>query len=521
MKEVVLDGGALRRADVVAVADGGRRASLGEAAIPAMEASRQVVADAFEHDRIVYGVTTGFGALSNTRVGHDDALAMQVHLLRSHAAGVGDPLPDRLVRAMLLLRARTLAQGHSGVRPDIPRRLLDLVNRDLLPVVPAKGSVGASGDLAPFAHLALPLIGEGFLRDGSGAAPEPASDVLARHGLEPLALHAKEGLSLLNGTEGMLALGVLHLDRIEQLAAAADLAAAVTIEALLGSVRPFDPRIHALRAHPGQAVVAANIVRLLDESPITASHHDDFDHAVQDAYSLRCVPQVHGAVRDVAAGAAAVFERELHAVVDNPIVFGDTGDVVSAGNFHGQPLAFQLDFLAIAAAELGSISERRTDRLLDPARSCGLPPFLAPNPGRDSGYMLAQYTAAALVAENRILCHPASIDTIPTSGSQEDHVSMGFTAGLKLGAVLDNVTRVLAVELACGVQGLELRRPLASAAGTAAVDRAIRAVVPPLDADRPPGPDIEAIAELIDDGTLVAAAEGAIGPLDRLGVVEV
>ena len=518
---ITVDGGPLRRDEVVAAAEGRATAELGDGALAAMEASRQVVADAFADDRIVYGVTTGFGALSNTHVGHDDALQMQVHLVRSHAAGVGAPLPDAVVRAMLLLRARTLAQGHSGVRPDLPRRLLELLRQDLLPVVPRQGSVGASGDLAPFAHLALPLIGEGWLRDGAGSDPEPAADVLARHDLAPLELQPKEGLSLLNGTEGMLALGVLHLERVERLAAAADLAAAVTIEALLGSVRPFDPRIHALRPHPGQAVVAANVTRLLHGSPIVASHHDDFDHAVQDAYSLRCVSQVHGAVRDVAAGAAAVFERELHAVVDNPIVFGDTGEVVSAGNFHGQPLAFQLDFLAIAAAELGSISERRTDRLLDPARSCGLPPFLAPNPGRDSGYMLAQYTAAALVAENRILCHPASIDTIPTSGSQEDHVSMGFTAGVKLGSVLDNVARVLAVELACGVQGLELRRPLESAAGTAAVDRAIREVVPPLHADRPVGADIEAIATLVEDGTLVAAAEGAIGPLDRIGSTEV
>lgn len=521
MTVVELDGGPLARRDVVGIADRTVEVTLAENAVARMEASRQVVADAFEHDRIVYGVTTGFGALSNTRVGHDDALTMQVNLLRSHAAGVGPPLPDRIVRAMLGLRARTLAQGHSGVRAAVPERLLDLLRLDLLPLVPAQGSVGASGDLAPFAHLALPLIGEGFLRDGAGADPEPAAMVLGRHGITPLELQPKEGLSLLNGTEGMLALGVLHLDRLERLAAAADLAAAVTTEALLGSVRPFDPRIHALRPHPGQAVVAANVSRLLQDSPIVASHHHDFDHAVQDAYSLRCVPQVHGAVRDVAAGAGTVFDRELRAVVDNPIVFADTGEVVSAGNFHGQPLAFQLDFLAIAAAELGSISERRTDRLLDPARSSGLPPFLAPNPGRDSGYMLAQYTAAALVAENRILCHPASTDTVPTSGSQEDHVSMGFTAGRKLGTVLDNVVRVLAVELACGVQGLELRRPLVSAAGTAAVDAAIREVVPPLDADRPVGADIEAIAELIDDGTLVAAAEEAIGPLGRIGATEV
>lgn len=438
---------------------------------------------------------------------------MQVNLLRSHAAGVGDPVDDRLVRAMLLLRARTLAQGHSGVREAVPRRLLELLERDLLPVVPAQGSVGASGDLAPFAHLSLPVIGEGRLRDGAGAEPEPAGSVLERHGMRPLELMPKEGLSLLNGTEGMLAQGVLALDRLERLATAADVVAACTIEALLGSVRPFRHEIQALRPHPGQQAVAGNVRTLLAGSPIVASHHDDFDHAVQDAYSLRCVPQVHGAVRDVMGCAATVLERELGAVVDNPLVLPETGEVLSAGNFHGQPLAFQLDFLAVVATELASISERRTDRILDPERSMGLPPFLAADPGRDSGYMLAQYTAAALVAESRVLSHPASVDSIPTSGSQEDHVAMGWGAGRKLAEVVDNTTRVLAVELCCAVQGIELRAPLEPAAGTRAAVEAVREVVPPLTADRVLGEDLEAVAAVIGEGRLLTAVAEAVGEL--------
>lgn len=510
---VTIDGGPLSRSDVVAVADGRARAELDPGVAGRMEPARAVVADAFAEGRVIYGVTTGFGALAGTRVSAAEAREMQVNLLRSHAAGVGDPVDDRLVRAMLLLRARTLAQGHSGVREAVPRRLLELLRRGLLPVVPAQGSVGASGDLAPFAHLALPVIGEGRLRDGPGADPEPAAAVLERHGLQPLELAPKEGLSLLNGTEGMLAQGVLALGRLEQLATAADVVAACTIEALLGSVRPFRREIQALRAHPGQQAVAGNVRALLAGSPIVASHHDDFDHAVQDAYSLRCVPQVHGAVRDVMGGAAAVFERELGAVVDNPLVLPETGEVLSAGNFHGQPLAFQLDFLAVVAAELASISERRTDRILDPQRSMGLPAFLANDPGRDSGYMLAQYTAAALVAESRVLSHPASVDSIPTSGSQEDHVAMGWGAGRKLAEVLDNITRVLAVELCCAVQGIELRSPLEPAAGTRAAVEAVREVVPPLTGDRVVGEDLEAAAALIGEGGLLAAVAEAVGEL--------
>jgi histidine ammonia-lyase len=493
---VVVDGSPLTIEDVVAV---GRRRVLPEAApdlparmAPANDLVRRVIAE----DETVYGITTGFGALANTRIRADQVAELQVDLLRSHAAGVGPLLPPDVVRAMLLCRARTLAQGHSGVRPEIVWFLLELLRRDLLPAVPSLGSVGASGDLAPFAHLALPLIGEGeLLVEGS---PRPAAEVLAGAGIAPLTLEPKEGLSLLNGTEGMLALGCFATDRARRLADAADAACGLSVEALMASARPFEDRIHRLRPHPGQIISAGNIARLIAGSEIGSSHADDFSHAVQDAYSLRCAPQGHGAVRDTIEHAAVVFERELGSVVDNPIVFPDTGDVVSAGNFHGQPLAFVLDFLAIAVTELGSISERRTDRILDPDRSSGLTPFLATRPGVDSGFMLTQYTAAALVAENRVLSHPASIESIPTSGLQEDYVSMGWGAGRKLNDVLWNTARVIAVELLCAAQGTEQRAPLRPAPGATAVLEAVRSVVPPLVADRPVGPDIETVAELIE-----------------------
>ena len=507
-RAVVLGGGPLAIDDVVAVAT--RRAGvvldagLGERMRPARELVERVIAE----NRTVYGITTGFGALAGTRIAPENVVELQYSLLRSHAAGVGTPLGAELVRAMLLLRARTLAQGYSGVRLEVVEKLVTLLEHDLLPLVPGQGSVGASGDLAPFAHLALPLIGEGLLRDGESGDPEPSADVLSRYGIEPLRLQPKEGLSLLNGTEGMLAMGCLAVAAARQMADAADIACALSIEALLGSARPFEARIHELRPHPGQAVSAASIRAMLEGSEIGASHSDDFVHAVQDAYSLRCAPQVHGATRDAIEHAAEVLTRELGSVVDNPIVFAEAGDVVSAGNFHGQPLAFVLDYLAIALTELGSISERRTDRILDPDRSSGLPPFLATEPGLKSGYMLAQYTAAALVAENRVLSHPASIESIPTSGLQEDHVSMGWGAGRKLFEVLENTSRVLGVELVCTVEGIGHRLPLRPSPRTAAVVDVVRSVVPPLSDDRPIGGDIESAARLVTDGRLAAALEG-------------
>jgi histidine ammonia-lyase len=464
-----------------------------------MEPARGVVDAAVESGEIVYGITTGFGALASTHIGREEAEELQYNLIRSHASGVGDPLPDELVRAILLLRARSLAQGHSGVRPIIVHRLLEMLERDILPVIPSQGSVGASGDLAPFAHMALPLIGEGRVKFQGRVMPTSETD------LEPVSLRAKEGLSLLNGTEGMAAMGALALEEARQLVVAADIACSLTVEAMMGSARPFREDIHRLRPHPGQIQSARRIAGLLEGSGIGASHADDFDHAVQDAYSLRCAPQVHGAVADTLDHMDAVLTREMGSVVDNPIVFPDTGEVVSGGNFHGQPLAFVLDFATIAVSELGSISERRTDRLLDPARSRGLPAFLAPNPGLNSGYMISQYVQAALVAENKVLSHPASVDTIPTSGNQEDHVSMGWGAGRKLSIVLANVRRVIAIEILCAVQGVGYRRPLEPAPGTAAVVDLIRRQVPPLEQDRSLTDEIELVTGLITDGSISVA----------------
>ncbi len=494
----MLDGGPLAPEQVVAVAY--RRARVVPSPdLPArMGPAREVVNRAVESDQVVYGITTGFGALAGTHIGKAETEELQLNLVRSHATGVGDALPDELVRAMLLLRARTLAQGHSGVRPEVVAKLLEMLDRDILPVVPAQGSVGASGDLAPFAHLALPIVGEGWVKvDGEVTRA-------AESGLEPIRLLTKEGLSLLNGTEGMAAMGVLALDRCRRLVAAADVACALTVEALRGSSRPFQARIHDLRPHPGQAASAGRIAAMIAGSAIGQSHAHDFDHAVQDAYSLRCAPQVHGAVTDTLDHVEAVLRRELSSVVDNPIVFPDTGDVVSAGNFHGQPLAFALDFAAIAISELASISERRTDRILDPVRSGGLPAFLAANPGVSSGYMIAQYVQAALVAENRVLAHPASVDSVPTSGSQEDHVSMGWGAGRKLGIIVENVRRVLAIEILCATQGIEYRAPLQPGRGTAEAMAKVRSLIPSLTEDRPLTDEIEVVAGLIDSGVLAA-----------------
>jgi len=492
----MIDGGALTPEQVVSVALGRARVATVDDLDQMLAPARRIVEEAVESGEVVYGITTGFGALATTHIGKDEIEALQYNLLRSHATGVGEPIPDEIVRAILLLRARTLAQGHSGVRPIIVRKLLELLERGLLPVVPAQGSVGASGDLAPFAHIALPLIGEGEVRvDG-----EIASTVDV--GFEPVELQAKEGLSLLNGTEGMAAMGAIAHHHGRNLVTAADAAAALSVEALMGSARPFRPEIHALRPHPGQLASAHRIAGLLAGSAIIASHTDDFQHAVQDAYSLRCAPQVHGAVADTLDHLSRVLRVELGAVVDNPIVFAESGEVLSGGNFHGEPLALACDFATIALAELASISERRTDRMLDPARSHGLPPFLAANPGVESGYMITQYVQAALVAENKVLAHPASVDSIPTSAGQEDHVSMGWGAARKLLAVVDNVRRVLAIEILCAVQAIEHRKPLTPGNGTNRLVETVRRRVSALDGDRSLRPDIEAVADMIAAGEI-------------------
>jgi histidine ammonia-lyase len=491
---VIISGEPLTPQQVVEVAYRRSKVAVSDDLAQRLAPARRIVEEAVDSGGVVYGITTGFGALASTDIGREQAVALQYNLLRSHSSGVGDPLPDELVRAMLLLRARTLAQGYSGVRPVIVEKLVEMLQRDILPVVPSQGSVGASGDLAPFAHLALPLIGEGSVRVDGVTMPTADS------GLESIELQTKEGLSLLNGTEGMTAMGALALGKARLLVEAADVAAALTVEAILGSVTPFRPEIHELRPHPGQVESAHRIAGLLAGSEIVESHKDDFSHAVQDAYSLRCAPQVHGAVSDTLDFLEAVLTREMASVVDNPIVLPETGEVLSGGNFHGQPLAFSFDYATIAVSELASISERRTDRILDPARSQGLPAFLAPEPGVNSGYMICQYVQAALVAENKVLAHPASVESIPTSGSQEDHVSMGWGAGKKLLEVLDNVRRVIAIEMMCATQGIEYRQPLRPAAGTALAAATIRDLVPPLIKDRSPADDIEAIATLLAEG---------------------
>lgn len=510
MTRVVVGADDLTFADVEAVARGGATVELAAEAVGRMARSRAHVEAAARGGRPVYGINTGFGALAGTRIPTGARLLVQQALLRSHAAGMGPPIAREVVRGMLLLRAAALARGYSGVRPLVVQRLLDLLNANVTPYVPGYGSLGASGDLAPLAHACLCLTGEGWVL-GEDGGPAPAAEALARAGLEPLRLEAKEGLSLLNGTEGMLALLVLACVDAERLFRTADAVCAMSVEALLGTDRPFQPEVHALRPHPGQARSAANLARLLASSPMVASHRQS-EHAVQDAYSLRCHPQVVGAARDVLDFAAAVARRELAAAVDNPVVLPD-GRLESTGNFHGQPLAFACDFLAIAAAQVGAIAERRVDRLLDASRSQGLPAFLAPQPGVNSGLMLAQYTAVALVAENRRLAVPASADSLPTAGGQEDINSMGWSAARKLQEALTNLARILAVEAVCATHALDLRAPLQPARATAAMRALLRGRIPGPGPDRFLAPDLAAAAELVQSGALLHAAEAIVGPL--------
>ncbi|MEV8511409.1 histidine ammonia-lyase [Dactylosporangium sp. NPDC051484] len=493
--------------DLIAVARANARVTLAQDALDAMRASRSIV-DGIERDgRPVYGVSTGFGALANTFIAPQRRAELQHALIRSHAAGVGAPMPREVVRAMMLLRIRSLARGRSGVRPEVAQALVELLNSDITPWVPEHGSLGASGDLAPLAHCALVLIGEGWVltKDGTRISALEA-------GVSPIELSSKEGLALINGTDGMLGMLLMAIEDAAHLFTMADVTAALSIEAMLGSDRPFMPELHSIRPHPGQAASAANIHRLLQGSPIMDSHRDDLVHAVQDAYSMRCAPQVAGAARDTLEFAATVAGRELRSIVDNPVVLSD-GRVESTGNFHGAPLGFAADYLAIAAAEVGAIAERRVDRLLDATRSRDLPPFLTPDAGVNSGLMIAQYTAAGIVAENRRLAAPASVDSLPTSGMQEDHVSMGWAAARKLRTVLDNVCSILAVELLSAVRGIQLRTPLQpSPAGRLAVATVERFA-------GGPGPDVflapvmEAARALVWSRDLRKEIERATGPL--------
>ena len=499
----------LEAADVVAVADGARVA-FSDDARARVAAARAVIDDAVASGETIYGVTTGFGALAHTRVDPAQASTLQHGIVRSHATAVGPPLPREEARAMLLLRAHVLALGHSGVRPEVIDLMVSMLNEDVIPAVPQQGSLGASGDLAPLANLALPLIGHGEVLSPEGAV-EPAAGAMARAGLTPLTLRAKEGLALVNGTQGMLAIGIIATERAATLARTADIVAAMTIEASLGTDRPFDERLQALRPHPGQAASASNLRRLLAGSPVLASHRDS-PHLVQDAYSLRCAPQVHGATRDALAYAREVLRIEANSVSDNPIVLPG-GEVVSGGNFHGQPVAIALDTVATALVSLASISERRLYRLLDEHQSNGLPPFLVHGSGLNSGFMLVQYTAASLVSESKSIAHPASVDSIPSSAGQEDHVSMGMTSARHAREVVANAETVIALEALAAAQALDLRSPLEPGPATHAVHRAIRDRVPFFEADREFGPDIADAVTLVREGGLVAAGESAIGSL--------
>lgn len=504
----VLIGESLTFDDVVAVA-GGAKVALSSDAARRMAEARAVVERAATSDQAVYGINTGIGDLATVRIDPADAARLQRDLVRSHATAVGTPLPRGVVRAMLLLKARTFAFGASGVRVELAERLIDLLNSNIHPVVPCQGSLGASGDLALLAHLALPLIGEGRV-EGNGGEVDTAG-ALAGAGLEPLELSHKEGLALINGTEAMLALGILGFDRAARLARAADITAAMSVEACLGTDRAFAEELISLRKHPGAVTVASNLRRLLDGSAIVASHRES-EHLVQDAYSLRCVPQVHGAYRDAFGYVGATLQAELFSAIDNPSIVASE-EIVSGGNFHGEALALVLDHLGLCATGYATIAERRIARLIDPDLSNGLPAFLTVDPGRRTGFMIAHYTAASLTSENRAHSFPASSDSISTSAGQEDHVSMGATSARMTYDMVINTENVIAVEALAAAQGLELRDH-APAPGTAAALAAVRSVSPTLDEDRPLSGDIGAVAELISSGGLNGAVEERIGPLD-------
>jgi histidine ammonia-lyase len=506
---VRLTGEDLTPADVWEVAVEGAGAELDESAREKMQAARAVVERAARSPDQTYGVNTGFGRFVTRSIPPELAEELQLRLLRSHACGVGEPYPDEIVRAALLMRTNALAKGYSGARVEVAELLLELLGRGVLPYVPSRGSVGASGDLAPLAHLALPLVGEG--RAWVDGELLSGAEALARAGLEPIRLAAKEGLSLVNGTQFMGAVAALGVVRARRLARIADVACALSVEALQASRTSFLPQVHALRPLPGQAVSAANVLRLLEGSAIVEGHR--WCNRVQDAYSLRCAPQVHGASRDLLDYIERTTAVELNAATDNPLVLVEEDTMLSNGNFHGQPLGFALDTLAMAVSELASISERRTERLVNPALSEGLPAFLAPDGGLNSGFMIPQYVAASLVSENKSLCHPASVDSIPTSAGQEDHVAMGNASGLKAWQVLANAERVLAIELLAGAQAVEFLAPLQPGAGTGAARGFVRSVSPRLREDRPLSADIEAVADAIRYGSALAALEAEIGEL--------
>ncbi|MDT5005655.1 MAG: histidine ammonia-lyase [Mycobacterium sp.] len=509
--KVVVGVGPVTFADVVAVARQDARVSIAPDALDAVAASRVHIEALAGQPTPVYGVSTGFGALATRHIPLQRRTQLQRSLIRSHAAGTGAEVEREVIRAMMLLRLSTLTTGRTGVRTETAQAYADLLSAGLTPVVYEYGSLGCSGDLAPLAHVALAVMGEGHVRTADGVLT-PSAEAMAEHGLGPVTLAEKEGLALINGTDGMLGQLVLALTDLDSLFRLADIAAAMSVEGLLGTDRVFADDLQRLRPHPGQAVSAANITRLLAGSAIVASHRGDDCTRVQDAYSLRCSPQVAGAARDTAGHARAVAERELASVIDNPVITLD-GRVESNGNFHGAPVGYVLDFLSIVVADVASISERRTDRFLDAARSHGLNPFLADDPGVDSGHMITQYTQAAIVSELKRLAAPASVDSIPSSAMQEDHVSMGWSAARKLRRGIDGLTQVLAIEVLNAARGIELRQPLMPAPGTAAVIAALRKRVQGPGEDRYLAPEIAAAVELARTGALVEAAEGAVGAL--------
>ena len=504
---ITIDGDSLTIEQVIRAARKKEKVKINQKNKELVDRNAAVVEDFVKKGQVVYGITTGIGSFAGVVIPREHVRELQKNLLMSHSSGTGPFMEDDQVRAMMLCRINALIKGYSGIRWETLQRLLHFLNNDILPLVPQKGSVGASGDLVPLAHMSAPLIGLGQLK--YKGKTWDAGDLHAKLGLKPITLEAKEGLALINGTQLMSAVGVLNAYDSLILCKTADIASACSIEALRGTDVPFDARVHELRPHPGQNIVADNIRRLLEGSEILLSHRDC--EKVQDAYSLRCIPQVHGATRDTVDYASIVLETEINSVTDNPIVFTETKDSISCGNFHGQPIALVLDFLGIGTAELADISERRIERLVDPALS-NLPPFLTPEGGLNTGYMITQYAAAALVSENKVLAHPASVDSIPTSANQEDHVSMGAIAAFKGADIAQNVRNVLAIELLCAAQGLDFisEKP---GRGVAAAHKTIREHIPTLTQDRVMSIDLEKMAELVFDETIIDAVEAEIGTL--------
>ncbi len=511
METLYLDGNSLTLDDVMAVTEGSVQVQLAEAALPRMQASRDLVEEWVRDNKVMYGITTGFGEFSNVHIGADKLEQLQHNLIVSHAVGCGDPIPPAITRILMLLRANALAKGHSGIRIATVQQLLDMLNRDIVPVIPSQGSVGSSGDLVQLAHLVCGMMGLEECWTAEGGR-RPSAEALREAGLEPVRLSAKEGLALINGTQMMTAYLSYTVVRARALSRQADIAGAMTLEGLLGTTNACDPQLHAVRPHPGQQSVARNILRLLEDSEIRESHREGHD-AVQDAYSLRCIPQVHGASRDAISYVEDVLLREINAATDNPLIFPETRQLIEGGNFHGQPVALAADFLGIAMAELANIAERRVERMVN-GKLSGLPRFLTEKGGLNSGLMIAQYTAASLVSENKVLAHPASVDSIPTSANQEDHNSMGSIGARKAWQIMRNLENVIAVEFMTAAQALDFHGDMGKGRGTGIAYRMIRDEVAHLDADRLLHDDLRRIARLVEKNAILVSIERSIGSLE-------